>query len=444
MRTPIYNFVKAYSDSATARFHMPGHKGKELLGIEKYDITEIGGADVLYDACSIIDESENNATELFGTAHTYYSTEGSTLAIKAMLAIAYKNRKNKSSGVILAARNVHKAFVNACALLDLDVQWIGLDSEHICKSTLTANDVRAALENAKIKPFAVYITSPDYLGNVADIRAIADVCDEYGVPLLVDNAHGAYLAFLKPSVHPIALGAAMCADSAHKTLPALTGAAYLHVSKRYSEYTKIARETLGIFASTSPSYLTLASLDLTNKYLAESFEEKLKVLSRKISDMKSRLAERGLVFEGDEPIKIVIAASKMGYSGNELAEYLRGRKIECEFSDLDYLVLMATPENTDAELDALESALAVLECRPALEERVAKGSAVGKRALSIREATFAPCEVIDVREAIGRICGSSTVSCPPAVPIVISGEIIDERAVALLEYYGIEKIKVLK
>ena len=121
MKTPIVDFVKNYIDGGMSRFHMPGHKGEGFLGFEKFDITEIKGADVLSQAEGIIGESEENATALFGTEHSFYITQGSSAAICAMLALV-KSTNGKTT--ILAARNVHKAFVNACALLDMDVRWL--------------------------------------------------------------------------------------------------------------------------------------------------------------------------------------------------------------------------------------------------------------------------------------------------------------------------------
>ena len=192
-----------------SRLHMPAHKGNSLLGCENLDITEIAGADVLYSANGIIDESENNATALFGTQHTFYSTEGSTLAIKAMLAIIKKNTHGNTK--ILAARNVHKAFVYACGLLDINVEWIYPEEhEHLCDCDVTPNILRAKLRSLTELPCALYVTSPTYLGKMLDIEGLSAVCKEFGIYLLVDNAHGAYLAFEKPSAHPIALGADIC------------------------------------------------------------------------------------------------------------------------------------------------------------------------------------------------------------------------------------------
>ena len=445
MKTPIYDFVKNYSQSEAIRFHMPGHKGRGALGCEKYDITEIGGADVLYHADGIIAESEDNASRLFGTAHSFYSTEGSTLAIKAMLFLALGYAKECGrSRKILAARNVHSAFINACALLDLEVDWIGADQAHICQSCVSASDVRAAFATADELPMALYLTSPDYLGNVADVKNIAAACDEYGVLLLVDNAHGAYLAFLDESRHPIALGAHMCADSAHKTLPVLTGGAYLHVSKKCAFLADNARSALRLFASTSPSYLTLCSLDLANASLADTYAARIKEMAKTVGTLKSELFESGIITVGNEPLKLTLDCHSFGYFGTELAELLREKNIECEFADSRYVVLMISPENTFDELTVLKNSLLSAEKRSQIEVDAPAVSAQRKRVISIREAVFAPHERVDSESALGRICGAPAVSCPPAIPIALSGELIDESAVELLKFYGIDTVEVLK
>ena len=437
MKTPIFDFIKSYSEGKSARFHMPGHKGVGALGCEKYDITEILGADVLYSADGIIAESEDNLTSLYGTAHSFYSTEGSTLCIKAMLRLAGE-RAGEERPLILAARNVHASFVRAAALLDLDVEWIYPEREgHLCECNITADDVRRAISGAEKTPCAVYLTSPDYLGNMLDIRGISTVCRECDIPLLVDNAHGAYLRFLPENSHPITLGAAMCSDSAHKTLPVLTGGAYLHISKDYLEYSGRAREALSLFASTSPSYLTLASLDLCNNRLNEDYPEKIAALAAKSREIKAKITSLGFEVCDTEPLKIVIR------SGDSLASGFRERGIEVEFSDRDYTVLMLTPENTDADFDRLIEALSSTkatqrseECIPSPKPHVAE--------MTIRQAVFAQNERISVENALDRICAAPTVSCPPAVPIVISGERITEEDITLFRHYGITTVSVVK
>ncbi len=440
MTTPIFDFVQGYAGRDVSRFHMPGHKGESFLGCEALDITEIAGADVLYAPDGVIAESEENATSLFGTAHTYYSAEGSSLAIRAMLALVSRGKANVR---ILAARNVHKAFVYAAALLDLRVDWLFGDGGHIVTANITAEAVRTALAAATVLPDAVYVTSPDYLGNLADIEGIAAVCRAFGVPLLVDNAHGAYLRFLSPSRHPIDLGAAMCADSAHKTLPVLTGGAYLHIAKGFEEYTEGARDALSLFASTSPSYLILQSLDLCNRYLANGYAKRLRDTVFVLDDLRARLSEQGVLCFSNEPLKLVISACALGYTGEGLADCLREKGIEIEFADGEYTVLMATPENTERDFVRLYDALAALSRRAPIYPSAMPKLDVPDPVLSIRAAMLARHTRVPVRAALGKICGAPTVACPPAVPIVISGERITESAIALFERYGIGAVDIV-
>ena len=233
MDTPILDFLRQYAEHDWVRFHMPGHKGKGMLGCEKWDITEVYGGDALYEADGIIARSERNATELFGTQRTCYSTEGSSQCIRAMLYLALNNRPKVNSNVIVAARNVHKTFVYAAALLDIEPVWLWPESSSsLCGCPVTPAILKETLDKLDAPPAAVYVTSPDYLGEMADIGSLAKVCHDSGTILIVDNAHGAYLKFLPKSLDPLDLGADMCCASAHKTLPVLTGGAYLHIGRR--------------------------------------------------------------------------------------------------------------------------------------------------------------------------------------------------------------------
>ena len=423
---------------------MPAHKGNSFLGCESLDITEISGADVLYSANGIIDESENNATLLFKTQHTFYSTEGSTLAIKAMLALIKKHSPAETK--ILAARNVHKAFVYACGLLDIDVEWLyPQKSEHLCDCEITPDILRARLQSEKDLPSALYVTSPTYLGKILDIAGLAKVCHEFGIYMLVDNAHGAYLAFENPSTHPIALGADICCDSAHKTLPTLTGGAYLHISKSFKPYNKEeVRDALSLFASTSPSYLILQSLDITNAYLANGYATKLSALKKKIAEFKVELANIGFECENSEPLKIVIHRQKCAYSGDYLAEQLRAHNVEAEYSDNDTLTLMFSTESKPIDFERVKSALESLPQKSSAAYDEILPLCAPKRIISIREALFSPSEKIYTKDALWRICASPSVSCPPAIPPIISGEQIDADTIKVLLYYGIEKIDVIK
>jgi len=441
MQTPICDFVKRYAASHPVRMHMPGHKGIGPLGVEALDITEIDGADELYAPKGIIAESQASASALFG-AQTYYSAEGSSLAIRAMLYLAQTESVNPGRCAVLAGRNAHRAFLSAAALMDLDVEWLHPkpgDAYHSC--AVTARDVDAALgrmDNCR----AVYLTSPDYLGHTLDIAAIAEVCHRRGAMLLVDNAHGAYLKFLSPSRHPIDLGADMCCDSAHKTLPALTGAAYLHLRPDSPIDSRRVSNALALFGSSSPSWLILQSLDACNPLL-EAFPGQLAGFLSRLEALRAKLTRQGYAFVGDEPMKLTISAKPFGWTGDAMAARLMEENILCEFHDPDFLTLMPTPWNTPVELERLESALLRLPQRPPLAQ-AAPGYRAPRGALSIREASFAPREALPVEQCVGRILAAPAVSCPPCVPIAVCGEVIDAGVIQRLRYYGITECEVVK
>ncbi len=511
--TPICDFVHSYVLSGTARFHMPGHKG-----LYPHDITEIKGADSLYEASGVILESEKYASELFGTAATFYSTEGSSQCIRAMLALAtcfksdnttnpVKNNSKSCSDpgyfhspsrpVILAVRNVHRAFITAAALLDLDIKWLYPEnsSYSLCSCHISARQVQDALASMEVKPAAVYITSPDYLGNIADIKAISEVVHEYGIMLLVDNAHGAYLHFLEQPLHPIDLGADMCCDSAHKTLPALTGCAYLHISNNAPvSCISNARRALSMFGSTSPSYLLLQSLDKVNEYLSGDWPHRLSECINKINKCKKLITDCGFIIMSDnlpandhcrinnsavrnscrsdcavmnspgspdndhnaldnyifEPCKITIYAPRSGMEGKTLAEELRKYKIECEYADPDFVVLMISPDNSEDDLDRLCKALKNIAAAFKIKTIQSGFNDIHTlpilrpvQAVSVREAFLSNSREVSVDEAVGMICADTAITCPPAIPVVVCGEVISDSAMPIFRHYNITRISVI-
>ena len=441
MDTPVCDFVAAYEKSGAARLHMPGHKGKGPLGCEGRDITEIAGADSLYEAGGVIAASESNAAALFGASATFYSAGGSSQCVGAMLCLALQKSKSR---VVLAARNAHKSFLHAAALLDADVRWLWPQPYSLLRCPVTPDMLEAALAALPEAPAAVYVTSPDYLGNVQPVSQLAEVCHARGVPLLVDNAHGAYLHFLPKPAHPLDEGADLCCDSAHKTLPVLTGGAYLHLGHGIlSAEEGEVRAALSLFGSTSPSYLILQSLDACNRYLAGEARPRLAACVKTVAVLKADLAAQGWAVAESEPLKVTVHASKRGWRGDALADFLRRKGVECEYADPDYLVLMISPQNSAEDLEKVRGALAgagqgcnVFQTPPQM--------ARPRQAMHIRTALLAPAEEVPVAAAAGRVCAAPTVGCPPAVPVAVSGEVIGPDAAAVFDYYGIKTLRVVR
>ena len=438
MNTPIADFMARYAEGGVSRLHMPGHKGAGDP-MNALDITEIRGADSLYEAQGIILESEKNAAALFGSARTLYSTEGSSQCVRAMLYLALTAApRGAGRPVALAGRNAHRTFIDAAALCDFDVDWLYPEAPCAspCACPITPDQLARRLDAMAAAPFCVYVTSPDYLGHRLDIAALARVCRSRGVPLLVDNAHGAYLRFLEPDTHPLTLGAALCCDSAHKTLPVLTGGAYLHIGRGADPaFAEGARRAMALFGSTSPSYLILRSLDLCNAALAGDLPSRLGETARRVAALKDRLTGRGFTLTGDEPTKLTVCCD-----GAATAARLRAHRVECEYAGPGHVVLMFTPDTPQRDYDRVERALDTPIARPTSPYDPPRPP----RRMTIRQAMFAPQQTVPTAEAVGRVCAAPTVGCPPAVPIAVSGEEITPACAAALRLFGQESVSVVR
>lgn len=443
MKTPVYDYIASYMQSGTLRMHMPGHKGKKsdnlLSEIFSMDITEITGAGNLFENEGIIAESEKYASELFGTKATFYSAQGSTLCIQTMLALMKRERRN-----VIAVRNVHRAFLSACVLLDITPEWIFPEyTDTVVSGRISTDRVEEVLrrtENA-----CLYVTSPDYLGAMADIKSLSELCHRYGAVLLVDNAHGALLPFYSTNRHPVYLGADLCCDSAHKMLPALTGAAYLHAgNERYIPWIK---DTMLLFASTSPSYLITCSLDLCNRYIDEKIRSGLADAEIWAEELRNSTSGRFVsacpAFEM-EPLHFTINAGRSGTDGTFLAAKLRENGIEYEYADDTYVVLLFSPEDGHEVYLRVAEVLSGIEFEPVKHESGKLVFPKPERCMSLREAALSPSAEIPAEESEGCICAGTNVPCPPAVPVAVSGELISGELVRLMKSCGIETVRVVR
>jgi arginine/lysine/ornithine decarboxylase len=238
------------------------------------------------------------------------------------------------------------------------------------------------------------------------------------------------------------LGADLCCDSAHKTLPALTGCAYLHIAKTAPSFlVERAKQALALFGSTSPSYLMLASLDAANRDLAEDFRGELAACSAGVERLKDALTAHGYTLVGDEPMKVTVATKAYGYRGTDLSSLLADQGFVAEFADPDHLTLMLSPAVAE-HLDALEEALTAIPRRDPIIDAPPAFS-LPQAILTPREAILSEDEDLPAADCLGRILAAVTVGCPPAVPPVVCGEVADEKTIEILRYYGISECRVM-
>ncbi len=427
--TPLRTALDEYIAKDLSRFHMPGHKGSECFPeYYKYDVTEVVGTDSLFEASGAIAETEKRFSEIYGSGASLLSAGGSTLCIQAMLATTL----NKGDSFIIA-RNCHASAVNAAALLGLLPVWIN------------PRDIRSAekafAENPWVK--AVYLTSPDYFGVMSDIGAFSALCKKYGAKLLVDNAHGAHLRFFPKELHPIRLGADMCADSLHKTLPVFTGGALLHL-KDGSLYEK-AKQKMRLFGSTSPSYLIMLSADSCIEYLETKARSDFAKLNGRVAGLRYKAFEHGLApkTRNVEPARLTLSVTATEKNAAEFENSLREHGIEPEYVNSEWAVLMASPFNTEKDFERLSSFIddSFGNGCSALEERL---SAMPERKLPLRDAVFSESESVPVKYARGRVAASLVLPCPPCIALASPGEEINEELQSLFVKYGIETINVVK
>ena len=448
--TPFLDAI-AHLSGLDTRFFVPGHKGNAaaipfLAGALRYDLTEIPGADDLSHPSGPLAESERNMTALYGSGRTLYSACGSSACIEAMFTLF-----TQPNDTIIIKRGCHIAAVRALCFTGCAPVWVQPENGTLAPAALTP-----ALQAHPGAP--VYITSPDYYGNMDDIASLAAVCAQYGSPLLVDNAHGAYLRFLRQDLHPITLGADAACDSAHKTLPCLTPAALLHLKRDDDVFALRARQALNLFSSTSPSYLVLASLDhaagLLGGHLAEPPPDFDAAAFRLRCAVDSANAWP-LVEQKPDPLRLCLFPAQAGLSAGDVCTALQTAGIFPEYSDGQRIVLMASPYNTQKDFDCLAAVLAKFSKHSSATidfdvglsncaARTPKPSALPKQQLPPRAAYFSGKERVRIENSIGRIAASIDAPCPPGVPLVIPGEILDSTTAALCAKGGISMIDVVK
>lgn len=435
-KTPLLKAVTDYAASRNIRFHMPGHKGKAPFrmpgvysGVYPCDITELSAAGSLYsdDASGPFEQAEMLAAKAFGANATLLSASGATLCIQTLIFSFCSDPRP-----LLVDRHSHKSVFYAAAAYGKEICCIypEFDDQTGLYKGITAAAVEERLKKQDVS--GVFITSPDYYGTMSDIAKIAAVCKKKAVPLLVDNAHGSHLAFLKGGrLHPLKNGADASVDSAHKTLPALTGGAFLHICGPHFEKRHL-KDIMSMLGSSSPSHLITASLDAARAY-GESFPEDFDLLEKRCSDLRKALTAKGIPCldeAGRDPLRIVADIGKSGFSARHAAKALEKEGIYSEMADERYLVLIPSPFNKDKDFQLFLSAI----CSIIKEERLKQGEntvwqpQIGERRITMQQAIRCKRSRIPAEKAAGYVAAEVVCIYPPAAAIVLPGEVITPAA----------------
>lgn len=459
----------AYSKSDCYPFHMPGHKRQRLGGWtpEEIDITEIDGFDNLHHAEGIIKEGQERLAELAGADQSFYLVNGSTAGILSAICGSVKKGDR-----ILVGRNCHKAVYHAVYLMELKTEYL--------YPSPTAFGIQGSVPpkqvELKLKQFpdtaAVVITSPTYDGVVSDIASIAEIVHEYDIPLIVDEAHGAHFGFSEDfPKKAVSLGADLCIESFHKTLPSYTQTAVLHMKKTqkkagYRFDPERIKRYLGIYQSSSPSYVFMAGIDRCVRMLQQDmalygsketrerslfgiFERRLRQFYRecgrlrhvqvfpyiKEDDSDRKTGDTGIWRKDNS--KILISAEGAGFYGQQLYDLLLHKyHLQMEMASGHYVTALTTIMDTEDGFERLLRALQEID----LNEAVLDDAGLTPlelyqpriKRMEIARAMNAPKQRMLLEQSAGCISGEFIYLYPPGIPIVAPGELITESTLHLI------------
>lgn len=437
--------MKEYADSDYLPMHMPGHKRRmgEIGNPFFIDITEIDGFDNLHHAEGILQKAQERAASLYGSEETHYLINGSTAGILSAISGC-----TMYGGKILLARNSHKSAYHAAMIKGLHVEYIypqSLSGMGI-NGPILPQDVDIQLKNCPDIQ-AVMITSPTYDGVVSDVKAIAKIVHSYGIPLIVDEAHGAHFPFSEYFPEDsVVCGADVVIHSLHKTLPTLTQTALIHLNGKIIDREKI-RKYLTVYQSSSPSYVLMSSLDQCVEWIGNhrsAFSDFYKILSdcrRRLQDMKCL---KLLEVPGMDESKILISVKYAGINGHELDCILRKEyHIELEMTCSSYVCAITTVADTKKSLERFTEALLEIDDKlskrdslSALEDRSSSDTVLPAKAVcTLQKAEECEKEFCLLEESCGRISGNFVTLYPPGIPILAPGEQISFEIMERLKAY---------
>lgn len=438
--------LKALAQSDVYPFHMPGHK-RQLSGFFPYelDITEIEGFDNLHHAKGLLFEAQQYAAQMYQSRKAYYLVNGSTCGILAAISAA-----TTKGGRVLVARNCHKAVYNAIYLRGLKAEYVYPVATHYeIQGQIQAADVeRKLVEKPDIQ--AIVITSPTYDGLVSDIRAIADLAHTHGIPLIVDEAHGAHFGLDEAFPdNATVLGADAVIMSVHKTLPAPTQTALLHLCSDRINVTKMEK-FLGIYETSSPSYVLMAGIEESLRLADEAKGVQMKEYVRRLQIFREKMRRLTILrvpdradFTGEEAyaydIGKLLLVTNGAIPGKVLQEkLLKQYGLQMEMSSGNYVLAMTSFMDTEEGLERLADALLEIDATLTVTDQREMFSPEKiyrqpKKAMEIDEVQDGESTSVAFSEAEGRICADYIYLYPPGIPVIVPGEVLDQQTLTVIE-----------
>lgn len=456
--TPLIYALEAYRNDGKIQMHMPGHKGGQdfpqwfIENFVKYDLTEIPGLDNLHNPESVIKKSMDKCSEVFGARKSFYLVNGSTSGIHAMLMSALEKGDK-----LLVQRDCHQSVINGLILFGIQPIFIMPEYNeawHVKTPASLAVWEKAVLENPGIK--GALITSPDYFGFCSPLEDLSDMMHKKGKILLVDEAHGAHFVFSKDlPLTALEQGADLCVQSLHKTLPALTQAAILHIGNTNVPENRI-KLAVSMLTTTSPSYPIMASMEYAVDFAQKEGASRYGKLINMLNDIKSELNKmRKLKLFPDEmegvkrdPTRIVIYTSYADLSGYELYKMLDEEYgVVAEMADESHVVFITTTADKKKDLEYLKNSLLALEQKLKASESQKNVFSLwpiqpGKCIMPELSIYLKECRDVLLNCSEGLVSARMITPYPPGIPLLCPGEIITKEHIHIIGRMLMHKVEV--
>ena len=426
MDAPLYERLKNHAAEKRVSFAMPGHKGRtDFSALAGFDTTELPRTADLHAESGGVSKANTLLSNVYKSERSFILSGGSTTAIHAMIAAAVS-----PGGTILVTPDCHMSVINICAVMGINLRVADVDFD---SEFTISRGVKSILKYLNNYPDirAVLITSPTYYGMCSDIKRIAEECHMHGKPLLVDEAHGAHFIASDRLPDSSSLYADIVCHSAHKTLNALTGAAYLHVNGGLIPPERV-RRFINIFESSSPSYVIAASADIARAELANGDWDDTFNLCEQFKNRITKLDIAAL--DNDDPTRVVLNFKKFDTTGYEIEKVLSEKHgIDIEMADMTNIVLIVTPKNTAEDFERLYSALAEITnsmtcCKTVDSEFVQPVPRGG--IIRPQSAMFSEGGEVEISNASGLISRATVTAYPPGTPVIFAGEVITDAHIS--------------